>query len=291
MRWMERSHSHSGFLSPSSLSVSALFANVRAAELVLGQRIGPYVMQEILGTGGFADVFLAARDGEFEQKVALKLINASVQTRDDIMARFLIERQVLANLGYPNIAHLLDGGRTTDGRPYLVMEYVDGQRITDYCDGKGLAVDERLRLFQVVYRAVGYAHRHGVGGAVPLGSRDLPSRPSVLDAPGRRRDVPHAHWRMDWPGQRGTHSPERQQSRPAETSHGPAVTMRAAVAIARCQSAASCLARHPLRRCRSPRTRSVIVAAEILRVIVLASKLRRIPFGTEVGCTSGRLRG
>lgn len=124
-----------------------------------GERIGPYRLVRRIGRGGMATVYLAERaDGLWEQQVALKLIRRGLDTRD-VVRRFLSERQILSSLGHPNIARLLDGGTTDEGLPFLVMEFVAGTPVTDYCDGHRLTIEERLGLFCDVGRAVQYAHR------------------------------------------------------------------------------------------------------------------------------------
>ena len=96
-----------------------------------GDRVGPYRLIREIGHGGMGRVFLAERaDGQFEQQVALKLVRGG-RSGGEILRRFLRERQILARLQHPNIARLLDGGVTADGRPYFAMEYVDGEPITD----------------------------------------------------------------------------------------------------------------------------------------------------------------
>ena len=125
----------------------------------LGRQVGPYRLVEVLGRGGMGEVFLAERtDGLFEQRVALKLVRSAF---DDPRARsrFLAERQILARLQHPNVARLLDGGVTDDGAPYLAMECVQGDPITDYCDRLELSVDDRLELLIQVCEAVHSAHR------------------------------------------------------------------------------------------------------------------------------------
>jgi eukaryotic-like serine/threonine-protein kinase len=125
-----------------------------------GLIIGRYRILEEIGRGGMGTVWLAERaDGHFEQRVALKLIKRGMDS-DEILARFLRERQILARLEHPNIARLLDGGVSEDGRPYFVMEHVPGVPITRYCDDLSLPVEARLRLFAVACRAVQYAHRN-----------------------------------------------------------------------------------------------------------------------------------
>jgi serine/threonine-protein kinase len=126
---------------------------------VAPERVGPYRIVSELGRGGMGVVYLAERaDGQFQQRVAIKLI-ASADADDPLHQRFLAERQILADLVHPNIARLLDGGLTDDGRPYLVLEYVDGLPITTYCECRQLDIRARLRLFADVCAAVQHAHR------------------------------------------------------------------------------------------------------------------------------------
>lgn len=121
--------------------------------------IGPYRVDRPLGHGGMGTVFLASReDAEFEQRVAIKLVRRGAGG-DSLLQRFRQERQILAALEHPNIARLLDGGTTTGGVPYLVMEYVEGTPIDDYCREHALPIDARLRLFLQLCDAVQYAHR------------------------------------------------------------------------------------------------------------------------------------
>ena len=130
----------------------------RWASEAQGQLIGRYRLIEPIGRGGMGTVWMAERsDGAFDQRVALKLIKRGMDT-DEVIARFRRERQIMARLEHPNIARLLDGGVSADGRSYLVMEYVDGVSISKYCDERKLSVDERLRIFETVCRAVQYAH-------------------------------------------------------------------------------------------------------------------------------------
>jgi len=121
---------------------------------------GPYRVLRPLGTGGMGEVYLADRvDGEFDRHVALKIVRGGPR-REEIIERFRHERQILARLRHPNIASLYDGGVTADGSPYFAMEYVEGERITDYADRARLDVDARLRLFESVCAAVSHAHRN-----------------------------------------------------------------------------------------------------------------------------------
>lgn len=123
-----------------------------------GELIGPYRLDHELGRGGMGTVWLAERDdGEFRQRVALKLIRRGMDSAQ-ILDRFRRERQIMANLQHPNIARLLDGGVTADGRPYFAMEYVAGLPIDRYCDERRADVDERLDLFERTARAVAHAH-------------------------------------------------------------------------------------------------------------------------------------
>jgi eukaryotic-like serine/threonine-protein kinase len=124
--------------------------------------LGPYRMVQEIGSGGMGTVYLAERaDGEYRKQVAIKLIKPNPGDRD-LLRRFLLERQVLADLDHPNIARLLDGGTTKDGDPYLVMDYVDGVRIDQWCDDRNLQSRDRLQLFQKVCAAVQYAHERRV---------------------------------------------------------------------------------------------------------------------------------
>jgi eukaryotic-like serine/threonine-protein kinase len=125
-----------------------------------GERIGPYRIVRSLGRGGMGEVFLAERaDEQFQQQVAIKLVRRGLLSRH-VQGRLKLERQILATLDHPNIARLFDGGTTTDGTPYIVMEYVDGEPIDLYCDSRSLTVEQRLRLFQVVCSAVHRAHQN-----------------------------------------------------------------------------------------------------------------------------------
>jgi tetratricopeptide (TPR) repeat protein len=123
---------------------------------------GPYRLIRELGRGGMGTVHIAERDdGVFRRRVAVKLLHTGVHAggmADELIARFLAERQILAALDHPNIGRLLDGGLTATGRPYLVMEYIDGVPLDRYLENQGADVEARLRLFSTVARAVHYAH-------------------------------------------------------------------------------------------------------------------------------------
>src|SRR5690606_26938105 len=125
-----------------------------------GQRLGPYRFLRKLGSGGMGDVWLAERaDEEYQQLVAIKLVRAGIFSAQ-VHSRLRMERQILASLQHPNIARLLDGGRASDGTPYLVLEYIDGEPIDIYCDRRRLRMEERTRLFQQICATVHYAHQH-----------------------------------------------------------------------------------------------------------------------------------
>jgi serine/threonine-protein kinase len=123
------------------------------------ERLGAYRLMRELGRGGMGVVYEAERDdGQFRRRVAIKVLRAG--TEPVLRQRVVAERQILAGLDHPDIARLLDGGVTPDGRPYLVMEHVDGLPVDVYCDRMRLSVAERLHLFIIIARAVDYAHRN-----------------------------------------------------------------------------------------------------------------------------------
>jgi TolB-like protein/Tfp pilus assembly protein PilF/tRNA A-37 threonylcarbamoyl transferase component Bud32 len=123
-----------------------------------GLRLGAYELIREIGHGGMATVYLALRaDGQYRKRVAIKLVRHHAHA-DEIQRRFRTERQALAALDHPNIVRLLDGGSTEDGLPYLVMDYVEGLPIDQYCDSHNLSVTQRLDLFRTVCAAVQYAH-------------------------------------------------------------------------------------------------------------------------------------
>jgi tetratricopeptide (TPR) repeat protein len=144
-----------------------------------GRTIGPYLLVEILGEGGSATVFRAERDLDgVRQQVALKLLHRGLYSPES-QRLFRRERQALASLSHPNIAHLIDGGVTDSGHAYLVMEYVDGQPVTEYAARQQLDVNARLRLLAVVCRAVAAAHR------ALIVHRDLKPSNILVDDDGR----------------------------------------------------------------------------------------------------------
>ncbi|HVJ83628.1 MAG TPA: serine/threonine-protein kinase, partial [Planctomycetia bacterium] len=122
---------------------------------------GRYRLVELLGEGGMGTVYKADQEFPVEREVAVKLIRSGMDTRP-MLARFEAERQALGMMDHPNIARVLDGGATASGRPYFVMELVDGTPITKMCDAMRLPVRERLELFIAVCRAVQHAHQKGI---------------------------------------------------------------------------------------------------------------------------------
>ncbi|MCS7468105.1 serine/threonine protein kinase, partial [Stieleria sp. ICT_E10.1] len=124
-------------------------------------RVGPYHLRERIGEGGMGIVFVADQKEPLRRRVALKVIKPGLDT-DAVIARFEAERQALAVMDHPNIAKVLDAGTTEKGRPYFVMELVNGIAITDYCDQHRLTISERLELFASVCEAIQHAHRKGI---------------------------------------------------------------------------------------------------------------------------------
>ena len=126
----------------------------------IGKHIGHYLIESEAGTGGMGVVYKGKRDDkEFEHKIAIKILKHNFNS-EYVLKRFQIERQTLANLQHPNIARLLDGGKSNEGFPYLVMEFIDGVPITQYCDDNKLNTRARLELFRTVCSAVQYAHQN-----------------------------------------------------------------------------------------------------------------------------------
>jgi serine/threonine protein kinase len=144
LSWLDRPAAESARTDPHSLE---------------GRHIGPYQILRELGKGGMGVVYLAARaDRAFHKQVAIKIVHAGLGNAE-MIARFEQEREILASLDHPNIARLLDGGTTSDGLSYLVMEYIEGRPLDQYCDEQKLDIPNRLELFRTVCAAVEYAHR------------------------------------------------------------------------------------------------------------------------------------
>lgn len=131
-----------------------------ADDALPGTKIGGFEIIEKIGEGGMGVVYLAEHQGDgFTQKVALKLIKRGMDS-SSVHKRFVTERSLLARLEHPNIARLIDGGSTSDGMPFFVMEYIQGENIRDFCRSRRLDTQARLRLFMKVARAVSYAHQN-----------------------------------------------------------------------------------------------------------------------------------
>ena len=130
------------------------------AEPWSGRRVGPYRIVRPIGRGGMGTVYLAVRDDDqFHKDVAIKMLAFELGS-GTAASRFRQERQILAHLEHANIARLLDGGATDHNAPYIVLEYVAGVPITEWCEQHKLSIEERLRLFRRVCEAVQYAHQH-----------------------------------------------------------------------------------------------------------------------------------
>jgi len=151
-----------------------------------GSSIGRYKLHDLIGEGGFGSVFLARQEHPVRRDVALKVIKLGMDTKQ-VIARFEAERQALAMMDHPNIARVFDAGATDNGRPYFVMELVEGVPITHYCDDRKLSIRERLELFVQVCQAVQHAHTKGIihrdlkPSNVLVASQDGMPVPKVID--------------------------------------------------------------------------------------------------------------
>jgi eukaryotic-like serine/threonine-protein kinase len=138
---------------------SGLALAARDERSLVGRVVAKYQLVSILGRGGAGTVFLGERaDKQFSAKVAVKVVDRA--NAADLGMRFRAERQILASLNHPNIARLIDAGETDDGQPYLVMEYVEGKPLDQYCDENRLDLRKRLKLFMDICAAVQYAHQN-----------------------------------------------------------------------------------------------------------------------------------
>jgi len=126
-----------------------------------GTRIGPYKLLQLIGDGGMGAVWMAEQQEPVRRIVALKLVKAGMDSAQ-VLARFEAERQALALMDHPNIAKVFDGGKTSSGRPYFVMELVKGTPITKFCDQHRLPIRQRLELFVSVCQAIQHAHQKGI---------------------------------------------------------------------------------------------------------------------------------
>jgi len=148
-------------LEDSSEQAEALTASLGAVLERPGGQIGRYKLLSVLGEGGMGIVYLAEQQEPIKRRVALKVIKPGMDS-SRVIARFEAERQALALLDHPNIAHVHDAGTTGAGRPYFVMEYVKGLPITEHCDLHKLTIEDRLNLFHQVCLAVHHAHQKGI---------------------------------------------------------------------------------------------------------------------------------
>jgi eukaryotic-like serine/threonine-protein kinase len=148
------------------------------ADEAVPDAVGPYRVVRALGRGGMGDVYLVIRETEeLRQQVAVKIIRRGRDT-EEVLRRFSLERRILATLHHPHIAQLLDAGATADGRPYFVMEYVDGVPLDEYCARQRLDIAARIRLLRVICAAVQHAHQNLVV------HRDLKPRNILVTAEG-----------------------------------------------------------------------------------------------------------
>ncbi|MDZ7757748.1 serine/threonine-protein kinase [Rhodohalobacter sp.] len=156
---------HADFLKDEFLSESYLAREISSAvkenlslKHIIGKRVGPYEIRDLLGEGGMGSVYRAERiDGEFTQHVAIKFLKSGFYSLY-LRERFKREKKLLSRLYHPNIARLLDGGITDEGSPYLIMEYVEGDPVDVYCRKQNLKLEERLSLFLQICKAVQFAH-------------------------------------------------------------------------------------------------------------------------------------
>ncbi|MGA2257366.1 MAG: serine/threonine-protein kinase [Thermoguttaceae bacterium] len=154
-------HEHpASFLGTPAAALDMTIASPRIAERP-GTTIGCYKLLEEIGDGGMGVVYMAEQREPVRRKVALKIIKPGMDTRE-VIARFEAERQALALMDHPNIAQVLEAGVTGSGRPFFVMELVNGVPLTDYCDRNRLTTRERLELFVQVCRAIEHAHQKGI---------------------------------------------------------------------------------------------------------------------------------
>jgi serine/threonine protein kinase len=160
VREMLRAHETGAALAIEKRLLNEALNDEASEDPLLGSSIGIYRLVRLLGSGGMGEVYLAERqENHFRHEVALKLLRAWGRG-PDMLARFRLERQILARLNHPSIVPLLDGGFTSDGRPYLVLQYVRGETLMQYCESRQLPIEARLKLFCEVARALEYAHRN-----------------------------------------------------------------------------------------------------------------------------------
>jgi serine/threonine protein kinase/Tfp pilus assembly protein PilF len=158
-----RAHTHAGdFLEPPFLNFPPAFLEMDPPRTEqIGDFIGPYKLIRQIGEGGCGVVYMAEQDHPFRRRVALKVIKLGMDTKS-VIARFEAERQALALMDHPGIATVLDAGATGAGRPYFVMELVQGIKITQFCDQHQMSIEQRLHLFVQVCHALQHAHQKGI---------------------------------------------------------------------------------------------------------------------------------
>jgi eukaryotic-like serine/threonine-protein kinase len=155
LSWVDQSGE---FLETPALRVADLVPEEQSADGLVGQSLGPWRILDVIGHGGMGTVYRAERaDAAFKRIVAIKVVRRGAHAAN-IIDRFHRERETLAALDHPNIARLIDGGSTRDGKPYFVMEYVDGIRVDTFCDERKLTIDQRMEVFRTICAAVQYAH-------------------------------------------------------------------------------------------------------------------------------------
>jgi serine/threonine protein kinase/tetratricopeptide (TPR) repeat protein len=152
-----------GFLESPAPGLTVVTKNLAASQIGVepGSMIGPFRILEQIGEGGIGVVFLAEQTRPVQRRVALKVIKLGMDTRQ-VIARFEAERQALAIMNHPNVAKIFDAGTTDAGKPYFVMELVEGVPVTEYCDQNSLTIERRLELFIQVCRALEHAHQKGL---------------------------------------------------------------------------------------------------------------------------------
>lgn len=169
-----------------AVMVESRHATISVPEAKIGTMIGPYKLQQRLGEGGMGDVWRAEQEQPVRRIVALKLIKEGLRSTE-VLGRFEAERQALAMMDHQNIAKVFDAGSTLAGRPYFVMELVNGVPITRYCDENQLSIDQRLRLFMDVCAGVQHAHQKGIihrdlkPANILVGLQDGQPVPKVID--------------------------------------------------------------------------------------------------------------
>lgn len=155
-----RSHDHAGDILETPAFELSDISDATSLDPYIGEFIGAYRVIQKIGEGGMGTVYRALRvDDQYVKQVAIKIVRIGVSS-EHYVQQLKNERQIMASLEHPNIARLLDGGATPDGRPYIVMEYIEGCRIDEYCDRHHLKTADRLRMFLNVCSAVQYAHQH-----------------------------------------------------------------------------------------------------------------------------------